>query len=151
MSQPNSEPSANNLQRFIDAQESTFEQVRSELAAGQKRSHWMWFIFPQIRGLGSSAMARRFAIADLTEAAKYLEHPVLGPRLRDCTSLVDTVQSRSIHDIFGHPDDLKFHSSMTLFAQTAIKHHFPDRIFGDALTKHFGGLSDQATLDRLLP
>jgi uncharacterized protein (DUF1810 family) len=151
MSESHSEPSVSDLQRFMDAQESTFEQARSELAAGQKRTHWMWFIFPQIRGLGSSPMAQRFAIADLTEAAQYLDHAVLGPRLRECTSLVNTVHRRSIHDIFGHPDDLKFHSSMTLFAQTAMKHHFPDRIFADAIVKHFGGLSDQATLDRLLP
>jgi uncharacterized protein (DUF1810 family) len=109
------------LQRFVDAQASCFAQVHSELVAGQKRSHWMWFIFPQIRGLGSSPMAHRFAIAGLDEAKAYLIHPILGPRLCECTALVNAVKGGSVGDIFGYPDDLKFHSSVTLFA-LAVSH-----------------------------
>ncbi len=141
------------LQRFVDAQASCFAQVRSELVAGQKRSHWMWFVFPQIRGLGSSPMAQRFAISGLDEADAYLAHPVLGPRLRDCTALVNAVDGRSIDDIFGYPDDLKFHSSVTLFAW-AVSHGplmtaLDNQVFADALAKYFNGVPDQATLDRL--
>jgi len=141
------------LQRFVDAQASCFAQVRSELLAGQKRSHWMWFIFPQIRGLGSSPMARRFAISEPAEADAYLVHPVLGHRLRDCTALVNAVDVRSVHDIFGHPDDLKFHSSVTLFAWV-VAHGPPfqilgNHVFADALAKYFNGIPDQSTLDRL--
>jgi uncharacterized protein (DUF1810 family) len=143
------------LQRFVDAQASCFAQVRSELLAGRKQSHWMWFIFPQISGLGSSPMARRFAISGVAEADAYLNHPVLGDRLRDCTALVNAVAGRSIHDIFGYPDDLKFHSSVTLFAWVVA--HGPrlqmlgNHVFADALTKYFKGKPDQATLDRLPP
>jgi uncharacterized protein (DUF1810 family) len=133
------------LQRFVDAQDSCFAQVRSELAAGKKRSHWMWFVFPQIQGLGSSPMAQRFAISGLDEARAYLNHPVLGDRLRDGTALVNAVVGRSIDDIFGHPDDLKFHSSVTLFARAADG----PGVFTQALRKHFKGVPDQATLDRL--
>jgi uncharacterized protein (DUF1810 family) len=107
------------LQRFVDAHASCFAQVRSELVAGQKRSHWMWFIFPQIRGLGSSPMAHRFAISGLDEAKAYLTHPVLGPRLCECTALVNAVKGRPLNDILSYPDDLKFHSSVTLFALAA--------------------------------
>jgi uncharacterized protein (DUF1810 family) len=143
------------LQRFVDAQGACFAQVRSELAAGQKRSHWMWFVFPQIGGLGSSPMAQRFAIAGLDEAEAYLTHPVLGPRLRECTALVNAVDGRSISDIFGYPDDLKFHSSVTLFAQSVARGPSPDRpdnqVFADALARYFGGVPDRATLDRLKP
>ena len=114
----------NDLQRFLDAQDSTFEQARSELVAGEKCSHWMWFIFPQVRGLGSSPMAQRFAIRSLEEGAAYLDHPLLGTRLRDCTALVNAVENRSIHAIFGYPDDLKFHSSVTLFNLASEKFHF---------------------------
>jgi uncharacterized protein (DUF1810 family) len=135
------------LQRFVDAQASCFAQVLSELAAGRKRSHWMWFIFPQIHGLGSSGMAQRFAISGLEEAREYLVHPILGPRLRECTALVNAVQGRSVGDIFGYPDDLKFHSSITLFA--AAGPHDTSQVFADALAKHFGGARDQGTLDRL--
>src|ERR1700733_1476725 len=98
------------LQRFVDAQASCFVQVRSELIAGQKQSHWMWFVFPQLRGLGSSSMAQRFGISGPGEASAYLLHPVLGHRLRDCTALVNVVEGRSVRDIFGYPDHLKFHS-----------------------------------------
>ena len=133
------------LQRFVDAQAEVFEQARGELLEGRKRSHWMWFIFPQIKGLGSSPMAARFAISSLAEARAYLEHAVLGPRLRECAGIVVAVEGRSAHEIFGYPDDLKFHSSMTLFAQAAGK----DGVFVDALEKYFGGQRDRATLERL--
>ncbi len=137
------------LQRFVDAQATCFAQVHAELAAGQKRTHWMWFIFPQIKGLGASAMAQRFAIAGLEEARAYLNHPLLGPRLRECTALVNAVQGRGIDDIFGYPDDLKFHSSMTLFAQSASGQDQADGVFAEAISKYFGGEPDQATLGRL--
>jgi uncharacterized protein (DUF1810 family) len=132
------------LQRFVDAQAPVIDRVRAELADGRKRSHWMWFIFPQIAGLGFSAMAQRYAIASLDEAQAYLAHPVLGPRLEDCTRLVVAVDGRSVHDIFGSPDDMKFRSSMTLFAQAA-----PGGVFGEALEKYFDGEADRGTLTRL--
>ena len=134
-----------NLQRFEDAQHPVFEQVCTELREGEKRSHWMWFIFPQLRGLGRSQMAVRFAISSREEAEAYLKHPVLGPRLRECTRLVMLVEGRSINQIFGYPDDLKFRSSMTLFANVASD----NQIFKDALQKYFAGEVDQITLDRL--
>jgi uncharacterized protein (DUF1810 family) len=133
------------LQRFVDAQAPVYGRVLTELREGRKRSHWMWFVFPQIAGLGSSPMAQRFAIASRAEAAAYLAHPVFGPRLRECTRLVLAVEDRSIHDIFGSPDDMKFHSSMTLFAEVS-----PDNAdFRAALDKYFAGKSDPATLTRL--
>lgn len=133
------------LQRFVRAQDEVYSVVQAELRAGTKRSHWMWFIFPQIAGLGFSAMAQRYAIASLAEANAYLAHPVLGERLRECTRLVLAVQGRSINAIFGSPDDLKFHSCMTLFAKAA-----PDEpLFKDALKKYFDGASHTATLARL--
>jgi uncharacterized protein (DUF1810 family) len=104
------------LERFVEAQAGVYEQVCAELRAGRKRSHWMWFVFPQIRGLGSSEMAMRYAISGLEEARVYLEHPVLGPRLRECAGIVVGVEGRTVEEIFGYPDDLKFHSSVTLFA-----------------------------------
>jgi len=141
-----------NLQRFLDAQAGIYEQARSELAAGEKRSHWMWFIFPQIRGLGSSPTAQHFAISGLDEAIAYLSHPILGVRLRECAALVSAVQGRSVSEIFGYPDDLKFHSSVTLFSEAAIRRDPApdrgDRVFQDALAKYFAGKSDQATLNR---
>jgi uncharacterized protein (DUF1810 family) len=139
------------LQRFLDAQASVYEQARSELAAGQKRSHWMWLIFPQIRGLGSSPTAQRFAISGLDEAIAYLNYPVLGARLRECTALVNGLQGRSLGEVFGYPDDLKFHSSITLFAASVDKGspNDDDRVFRDALSKYFEGRPDQATLDLL--
>ena len=137
-----------NLQRFINAQESTFEIARTELAAGQKRSHWMWFIFPQIRGLGSSPMAERFAISSLSEAAAYLEHPLLGRRLQDCTSLVNAIPDRPIHDIFGYPDHLKFHSSVTLFSRVVQDFRFHAPVFHEALAKYFSSELDPATLQQ---
>jgi len=134
------------LQRFVDAQEPVFDQVRAELQAGRKRTHWMWFVFPQIEGLGSSAMARHYAIASRAEAEAYLGHPVLGPRLRELTRIVNDMQDRSAGQIFGYPDDMKFHSSMTLFAQCAGA---SGKEFDEALAKYFGGRADTATLDRL--
>jgi uncharacterized protein (DUF1810 family) len=134
-----------NLQRFVDAQAPTIDRVLAELRSGQKRSHWMWFVFPQIAGLGFSQMAQRYAIASLDEAKAYLAHPVLGPRLKLCTEAVLAVEGRSIHAIFGSPDDMKFRSSLTLFAKAA-----PDRtLFEDALTKYFDGEADQKTLNLL--
>jgi uncharacterized protein (DUF1810 family) len=119
--------------------------VVEELSAGRKRSHWMWFIFPQLAGLGFSAMARQYAISSLAEARAYLAHPLLGARLRECSGLVLAVQGATVHGIFGSPDNLKFHSSMTLFAQAA-----PDAaVFRDCLDKYFGGVPDPATLDLL--
>jgi uncharacterized protein (DUF1810 family) len=105
----------------------------------------MWFVFPQIQGLGSSSMAQRFAISGIEEAKAYLDHPLLGSRLRECTRLVNAVSGQAIDDIFGYPDDLKFHSSVTLFARAADG----PSVFADALSKHFNGVPDQATLDRL--
>jgi uncharacterized protein (DUF1810 family) len=133
------------LQRFVDAQAPVIDRVREELAQGRKRSHWMWFIFPQIAGLGFSAMAQRYAIASLDGAKAYLEHPILGARLEDCTRLVLAVTGRSVTEIFGSPDDMKFRSSMTLFSQAA-----PDKaIFAEALRKYFDGEPDPETLKRL--
>jgi uncharacterized protein (DUF1810 family) len=133
------------LQRFVDAQNPVYDRVRTELQEGRKRSHWMWFIFPQIAGLGSSPLARRFAISSLSEAAAYLQHPVLGPRLAECTRLVNLIEGRSIEQIFGSPDDLKFRSSMTLFARASAD----NQVFADALQKYFNGEFDPATLERL--
>ena len=110
---------AYDLQRFVDAQALVYRRVVAELRQGAKQSHWMWFIFPQVKGLGSSAMANKFAIASRAEAQAYLDHPVLGPRLRECARLVTAVPQRSIEDILAYPDDLKFRSSMTLFAAVA--------------------------------
>jgi len=133
------------LDRFVSAQDSIYRQVVGELAAGRKRSHWMWFIFPQLSGLGSSAMAQRYALGGLAEARAYLAHPLLGARLRECSALVLAVQGATVHGIFGSPDNMKFHSSMTLFAQAA-----PDEpLFRECLDKYFGGVPDQATLDLL--
>jgi uncharacterized protein (DUF1810 family) len=133
------------LQRFVDAQEGVYATALAELRAGHKRSHWMWFIFPQIAGLGHSEMARRYAIRSADEAAAYLAHPVLGPRLRECASSVAIHNDRSVNEIFGHPDDLKFHSSMTLFADVA-----PDEaVFQTCLDRFFDGIPDAATIERL--
>ncbi len=134
-----------NLQRFVEAQAPVYARVLDELRAGRKQTHWIWFIFPQIEGLGYSAMAQRYAIASRDEAVAYLAHPVLGARLRECTVLVNAVEGRSVHDIFGHPDDMKFHSSMSLFAE-ASGDADP---FMPALEKYFGGARDDATLTRL--
>jgi uncharacterized protein (DUF1810 family) len=134
-----------NLERFLAAQALIYDQVRRELAAGAKRSHWMWFIFPQIAGLGHSATSRHFAIGGLDEARAYLAHPVLGPRLHECTALVNGVAGRSVAEIFGSPDDMKFHSCMTLFARADCG----DSIFDAALHRYFDGVPDAATQAKL--
>ena len=134
-----------NLERFVEAQNGVYDTALAELRAGHKRTHWMWFIFPQIEGLGHSAMAQRYAIRSADEAAAYLAHTVLGPRLRACAAAVASHHDRGVDEIFGHPDNLKFHSSMTLFADIA-----PDEaIFQTCLDQFFDGRADPATLDRL--
>jgi uncharacterized protein (DUF1810 family) len=130
------------LQRFVDAQNPVYHRVCSELRDGRKRTHWMWFVFPQIAGLGSSQLARKFAISCLAKASAYLAHPILGPRLVECTVLVNELEDRSIEQIFGYPDDLKFRSSMTLFAHATAG----NQVFLDALEDYFGGGFDPATM-----
>jgi uncharacterized protein (DUF1810 family) len=133
------------LTRFVEAQDPVYAQVCAELRAGLKQGHWMWFIFPQIQGLGYSVMARKYAISSREEANAYLLHPILGPRVRECCRIVNGIEERSIGEIFGHPDDLKFQSSMTLFANATTD----NQLFWDALQKYFGGRPDQVTLERL--
>jgi uncharacterized protein (DUF1810 family) len=133
------------LQRFVDAQRAVYAQVETELRAGRKESHWMWYVFPQIEGLGHSAMAQKYAISSVAEATEYLNHPELGKRLRECTRLVTAINGRSIEDVFGYPDHLKFHSSMTLFAHATDD----NQVFLDALKKHFRSEFDRPTLERL--
>jgi uncharacterized protein (DUF1810 family) len=134
-----------NLQRFVEAQNPVFVQVCLELREGRKRGHWMWFIFPQLQGLGYSPMARRFAITSLEEAQAYLRHPILGPRLRECCRLVTLIEGCPIEEIFADPDYLKFRSSMTLFAHATPE----NQIFMSALDKYFEGKLDPLTLARL--
>ena len=134
-----------NLQRFVDAQSPVYRQVCAELRAGEKRSHWMWFVFPQIAGLGHSATARFYAIASRAEAEAYLAHDVLHTRLADCTKLVTAVPHRSAAAILGSPDDMKFHSSMTLFAHVGAD----PTLFTAALDRFFGGVPDELTLSKL--
>jgi uncharacterized protein (DUF1810 family) len=132
------------LRRFVDAQNPVIDKVLSELRAGRKRSHWMWFVFPQIEGLGSSAMAQRYAIRSGAESEAYLAHPVLGGRLRECVGLVVAAR-RPLADIFGHPDDWKFRSCVTLFGAVA-----PDEaVFAEALDACCGGKPDPLTLEKL--
>ncbi len=130
------------LRRFVDAQQPVYATVLGELRAGRKRTHWIWFIFPQIAGLGSSAVSREFALSSLEEAAAYLSHPVLGPRLRECSAIVAGIEGRSISEIFGYPDDMKFHSSVTLFSQAAPA----DPVFAACLERYFAGEPDPKTL-----
>ena len=134
------------LQRFLDAQAPVYPQVLAELRRGRKQSHWMWFIFPQLAGLGHSAMAQRFAIATRDEADAYLGHGVLGSQLRECTALVSPAEGRSIREILGSPDDLKFHSSMTLFGAVSS-----DPEFSAAIARFYAKRRDQRTLDLLAP
>jgi uncharacterized protein (DUF1810 family) len=134
-----------NLDRFVTAQAALYDAVVAELRVGRKRSHWMWFVFPQLAGLGRSATARHYAIGSLDEAAAYLAHPLLGARLRQCCALVAAVDGRSAHQIFGDPDDLKFHSSLTLFARAAPA----EPLFRQCLDKYFDGAPDAGTLDLL--
>jgi uncharacterized protein (DUF1810 family) len=133
------------LKRFVDAQEPVYGDVVHELRAGRKRSHWMWFVFPQLRGLGSSPMAAHYGIASLEEAGAYLRHQLLGPRLHECVQLVNQVQGRSIGEIFGSPDDLKLRSSMTLFARADAD----NRDFVALLDKYYDGRQDELTLAQL--
>jgi uncharacterized protein (DUF1810 family) len=134
-----------NLERFVEAQAPVYPRALAELAAGRKQSHWMWFVFPQLSGLGRSPMAQHYAIHSLEETRSYLAHPLLGARLKECTSTVLGVIGKSAHEIFDTPDDLKFHSSMTLFAHTA-----PDEpLFRAALEKYFGGAEDARSLEIL--
>jgi uncharacterized protein (DUF1810 family) len=132
-------------QRFLDAQAPEIDRARSELRAGAKQTHWMWFVFPQLAGLGRSAMAQRFAIASLDEAAAYAAHPILGARLRECTALVLAIRDKTAHDIFGSPDDLKFRSCMTLFALAAPG----EPSFRHALERFFDGREDPLTVARI--
>src|SRR4029077_20694438 len=144
-----------NLQRFVDAQQHVIASVIAELRHGRKRSHWMWFIFPQLKGLGHTAQSKFFGITSLQEAAAYLQHPVLGPRLNECTQLVNAVEGHSAEDIFGEIDAMKFRSSMTLFAKATPAKAAPakaapeNQIFIDALEKYFAGEFDPLTIDYL--
>jgi len=144
---------AYDLNRFVEAQDDVYQQACAELRAGKKRSHWMWFVFPQIQGLGSSSIAVRYAISSLDEARAYLAHAVLGPRLREAAGIVVGVQGKTVGEIFGSPDDMKFHSSMTLFAKavapSAKAAEGSGDVFEEALVKYFGGAMDQGTIHRI--
>ena len=133
------------LRRFVDAQDRVYDTVLAELRNGAKRSHWIWFVFPQLRGLGHSPTAERFGICSLDEARAYLAHPVLGPRLRECTRLVAAIDGRSVDQIFGWPDNLKVRSSMTLFARATDD----NAEFRAVLDKFYNGDDDPATVERL--
>jgi len=134
-----------NLERFVTAQDPVLARVRQELQSGRKSSHWMWFVFPQLAGLGHSTTARHYAVSSMAEAQAYLRHRILGPRLIECSELVNGIQDRSVHQIFGSPDDLKFHSSMTLFALAQPE----EKIFQAVLSRYFHGGMDQATVNGL--
>ncbi|MBR0828106.1 DUF1810 domain-containing protein [Bradyrhizobium manausense] len=132
------------LNRFVEAQDGVYPRVLAELADGRKRSHWMWYIFPQVTGLGFSALSQRYAIGSRREAEAYLAHPLLGSRLVECTGLVLAVRDRTINAIMGSPDDVKLRSSMTLFAAVS-----DEPVFDRTLAKYFGGERDGATLEIL--
>jgi uncharacterized protein (DUF1810 family) len=142
MSDEHSDPF--DLHRFVEAQEGVYPRALAELKAGRKQSHWIWFVFPQIAGLGASAMNRRYAIGSLEEAVAYLEHPLLGPRLRECIDAVNALQHTNARRIFG-PDDVKFRSSLTLFHRAAPQ----ESRFADALARYFAGEQDNRTLQLL--
>jgi len=133
------------LDRFVRAQAQVYDDALDQILDGRKTSHWMWFVFPQLAGLGRSEIAQRYAIRGLEEARAYLAHPLLGERLRECTQALLRVEGRSAHEIFGSPDDMKLHSSLTLFSLVAE----PGSVFERALARYFEGVRDQATL-RLL-
>ncbi len=135
------------LERFVAAQDPIYAAIAAELRAGRKQSHWMWFVFPQLAGLGSSGMAQRYAISSLDEARAYLAHTVLGQRLRKCTALVLEAKGKNANDIFGYPDNLKFGSCMTLFAHAAQED--TETVFRKALTCFFDGKEDEKTVARL--
>lgn len=130
------------LQRFVDAQAPVYESVLQELRAGRKRSHWMWFIFPQMQGLGGSLTSFKYGIASRQEATAFTNHAILGSRLRECTSMVMAIEGRTAEEIFSYPDYLKFRSCMTLFEQSAES----PQLFRDALLKFFDGKPDERTL-----
>lgn len=142
---PDATDDPHDLARFVRAQAAVYDDARAELAAGRKRSHWMWYVFPQFDGLGFSETSKRYAIKSIEEAKAYLEHPLLGPRLRECAELVAGTEGRSAHDIFGSPDDLKLKSCATLFASVLP----PGSVFDRLLAKYYGGERDAKTL-RLL-
>ena len=133
------------MERFVEAQNPVYDQVCRDLQQGLKVTHWMWFIFPQIGGLSSSAMSRRFAITSMVEADAYLDHSVLGPRLVQCSEFVINTSGRTLKQILGPTDNMKFRSCMTLFAHTTAS----NKVFEDALQRYFSGRYDQLTLDRL--
>jgi len=133
------------LRRFVVAQQDVYDAAVSELRAGHKTSHWMWFIFPQIAGLGRSAIAQKYAIASLAEAESYLAHPLLGPRLLECARILTQLSGRTAREIFGALDAQKLQSSMTLFARAAAG----QSLFGEVLVQYFDGAEDRATLQRL--
>jgi uncharacterized protein (DUF1810 family) len=139
---PSTDP--HNLERFVRAQAPDYDRALSELRDGRKRSHWMWYIFPQLEGLGRSSMSQRYSIKSAAEALAYLNHPILGSRLRECVTAVNSVMGRSANEIFGSPDDLKLHSSVTLFA-----HVSDDAVFRQLLQKYFDGQPDDETFQRL--
>ncbi|MCK1300052.1 DUF1810 domain-containing protein [Bradyrhizobium sp. 24] len=132
------------LKRFVRAQDPVYRDIQGELTRGRKQSHWMWFVFPQVAGLGFSAMSQRYAIASRAEAKAYLAHPILGPRLIECTRLVLAIEGRTINAILGAPDDAKFRSSMTLF--DAVSN---EPVFDEALARYFSGEREGATLEIL--
>ena len=134
---------ASNLSRFVKAQQYDYDQALREIQSGRKRSHWMWYIFPQIQGLGFSSTAQYYAIRDLQEAKDYLAHPVLGPRLREISSALLSLEGLSAHEIFGFPDDLKLRSSMTLFRLADLE----DDLFEKVLEKYYDGIPDSRTVD----
>jgi uncharacterized protein (DUF1810 family) len=138
-------PDPFNLERFVNAQNPIFDEVVSELRQGRKTTHWIWFIFSQLKGLGTSSMSARYGISSQPEAKAYLDHPILGPRLIECTEIVNAVEGRSIEEIFGGIDSVKFRSSMTLFSTVSQG----NRIFQDALDKYFDGESDKHTVKLL--
>jgi uncharacterized protein (DUF1810 family) len=133
------------LSRFVEAQEPVYEQVIRELQAGRKVSHWMWYVFPQLRGLGWSPKAQHYGISSLAEAQAYLAHPMLGPRLIECVTLVLGVEGRTVVQIFGYPDCLKLRSCLTLFSAATLN----CQVFAEALARYHGGQGDPLTLERL--
>ena len=144
MANPGDPPAADpyDLARFVEAQASDYERALRELRAGRKESHWMWYVFPQLEGLGQSSMSRRYSIRSVAEARAYLDHPVLGPRLLECANAVLNTDGRSAREILGSPDDMKLHSSATLFAQVST-----DDVFRKLIEKYFGGQPDKRTLE----
>jgi len=144
-SDPSNQNDPFNLQRFVSAQARDYKAARTELRRGRKETHWMWYIFPQIDGLGNSSTSKRYAIKSKAEARQYLEHPVLGENLRECAQILLDLEGRSASEIFGYPDDMKLKSSMTLFAQVTD----PESVFASVLDKYFQGERDIRTLDLL--